>query len=109
MGATCNTCSTNVDDLGEEYNEQVMRSSENILSPGNLNLLNDNPSLYRVVRIQSNIRMFLAKRRFFRLKDNPLVYALVITPTEGMRSKFIKMKRADLDQEACSYLSNAVK
>jgi len=53
--------------------------------------------------------MFLAKRRYFRLVDDPLQYVLVIPPDDPTGSKFIKIRRADLDHETRSYRSSAVR
>ena len=106
MGATCNTCSTAISEWGQENAEMNMMRDSELQYNGNFKTA---ANLRRVITLQRNMRMFLAKRRFFRLKDDPLVYALVIPRDDPTCSKFIKVKRADLSQSLRSYRSSAVR
>ena len=93
MGATCNSCSTAISEWGQEKNEMNMMRDSELPFNGTFKTA---ANLRRVITLQRNMRMFLAKRRYFRLKDDPLVYALIIPRDDPTQSKFIKVKRADI-------------
>lgn len=110
MGATCTTCTTTISEWGQENAEMnMMRDSENVYA----NNLKTAQNMRRIVIMQRNVRMFLARRRFLRLidsVDDPDDYAIVIPP-KAHPSMFIMVKRSELvgRQTPPSYRSNAVR